>query len=223
MSSEREDAMREEMTERDLKERIALIETMIAEGRRSMERWGWVFVLWGVAYYVAIAWANWGTGLVVFGSRAAIASGVHSELAWPVTMFAGAALTLAIGLRRGREKTATMLGRAVTSVWIGIGLSMLVVFPALGFSGRMDEHSFVALVTAMLGAANAGSGLILRWRMQLACAVVWWAASVAACVGTVAQATVVFLAAVFLCQIVFGVYAMVRESRRARQGGMAHA
>ena len=206
----------------ELNERLALIEAMIAEGRRSTERWGWVFVLWGVAYSVAIAWASWGAGLSVWGSRSVQIGAVHSGLAWPVTMFAGAALTLAIGLRRGREKTVTMLGRAVTSVWIGIGGSMLVVFPALGFSGRMDEHSFVALVAAMLGAANAGSGLILRWKMQVACAVVWWAAAVAACFGSVAQASMAFLAAVFVCQIAFGVYVMVKESLRAR-GGLVHA
>lgn len=206
----------------ELQERIALIEQMIAEGRRSTERWGWVFVLWGVAYTVAVVWASWGGSPTVWGSRSMLLGGVHAGLAWPVTMFSAAAVTLVIGLRRGREKTATMLGRAVTSVWIGIGLSMLVLFPALSAAGRMEEHSFVALVAALLGAANAGSGLILRWKMQLACAVVWWATAVAACFGPVAQAAVVFLVAVFLCQIVFGVYAMMKESRRARQGGMAH-
>ncbi len=46
--------------ELELKDRLNLIETMIAEGRRTTESWGWVFVLWGVAYYVAIAWSAWG-------------------------------------------------------------------------------------------------------------------------------------------------------------------
>lgn len=210
--------MQEEMSERDLKERFALIEGMIAEGRRSTESWGWVFVLWGVAYLVAIAWSSWGAGQ----RGGSLLNGTHSDVAWPVTMFTAAALTMVIGMRHGGRKTGTLLGRAVTSVWAGIGISMLVVFPALGFSGRLGAHSFVALVAAMLGAANAGSGLILRWRLQLACAVVWWAAAAAACFGTEAQASAVLLAAVFLCQIVFGVYVMVLEARRGR-GGLAHA
>ena len=46
--------------ELELKDRLNLIETMIAEGRRTTESWGWVFVLWGLAYYVAIAWDIWG-------------------------------------------------------------------------------------------------------------------------------------------------------------------
>jgi hypothetical protein len=63
--------------------------------------------------------------------------------------------------------------------------------------------------------------------MQFACALVWWAASVAACFGSQQQCTVVFLAALFFCQIVFGIYAMICESRRRRlqfgNQGAAHA
>ena len=47
--------MADQITERDLKDRLRLIESMIAEGRRTTENWGWTFVLWGVAYYIAIA------------------------------------------------------------------------------------------------------------------------------------------------------------------------
>ena len=65
--------MAEENFERqELSDRLSLIESMIAEGRRTTESWGWTFVLWGVAYYVAILWATLG----------------HSNWAWPVTMSA---------------------------------------------------------------------------------------------------------------------------------------
>jgi DNA-binding HxlR family transcriptional regulator len=47
---------------------------------------------------------------------------------------------------------------------------------------------------------------------------VWWAATVAACFGSDNQCTVVFLVAIFLCQIVFGIYGMVCEARERRQG-----
>jgi len=75
----------------------------------------------------------------------------------------------------------------------------------------------VAIVAAMLGIANGASGLILKWKMQFACAVVWWLTSVAACFGSQAQLQAVFLVALFLCQIVFGIYAMILESRRNRR------
>jgi hypothetical protein len=215
--------MREEMSERDLKERFALIETMIAEGRRSTESWGWVFVLWGIADLVAVAWASWGTGgMSIWGNRSLSVVSVRSGLAWPVTMIGTAILTMAIGFRKGKGRPGSSSVRAIVSIWISVGIAMFLLFTSLGVSGRLDEHAFVAIIAAMLGVANGASGFLLRWKAQIACAVVWWMASVAACFGTVAQTTAVFLAAVFLCQIVFGVYAMMLESQRAR-GGLAHA
>ena len=214
--------MQDQMNTQDLNERVSLIESMIAEGRRSTESWGWVFLLWGAAYYVAIAWASWGRGLSVWGAGYTEIGSVRIGLAWPVTMILAVIATLAIGMRKGRVNPATSLVRAVVSVWVAAGIAMLVLFPAFGVSGRLDQHSFVAIVSAMLGVANVASGLILRWKAQQACGTVWWVTSVAACFGSLAQLTVVFLSAIFLCQIVFGIYAMVLESRRNRRE-VAHA
>ena len=189
--------------EQELKDRLSLIETMIAEGRRTTESWGWVFVLWGLAYYVAIAWAAWG----------------HSYLAWPVTMIAAFALTAALAARKRAIHPRTNMSRAIGSVWIAMGISMFVLFMSLGFSGRLtDPHGFVAIATAMLGTANATSSMILKWKMQFACAVVWWAAAVASCFGSKTQLWGVFLVAIFFCQIVFGIYGMIMEARRRNQG-----
>jgi hypothetical protein len=199
--------MQEETSPQELKARLALIERMILEGRRSAESWGWTFALWGAAFYLAIAWARWWP----------------SAIAWPVSMVSSFALTLVIGLRKGTQHPVTTIGRAVTYVWASIGISMLLIFSALGFSARIDQHSFVAVLAAMLGAANAASGLILRWKMQIACALVWWAVSVASCFGSRTQVLALFLAAIFLCQIVFGVHAMIREAQRSKRSGVAHA
>jgi hypothetical protein len=207
--------MREETSTQDLKERLALIETMIAEGRRRTQSWGWVFLLWGVAYYVAIAWAAWGRELSVWGNG--------NYAAWPVTMAAAAVLTLIIGIRKGKDQPVTTVGRAIVAVWSCVGVSMFLLFPALAINGRLDEHAFVALVAAMLGVANGASGFILRWKSQVLCAIVWWVTSVAACFRSVAQLTVVFLAAIFVCQIVFGIYAMILEARRRAAHGVVHA
>jgi hypothetical protein len=200
--------MENETSTQNLKERLDLIESMIAAGRRKTESWGWTFVLWGVAYGIAIAWSTWGQSISLWGSR---------DFAWPVTMIAACLLTLAIGIRRGRGQPKTTIGRTVVSIWICVGVAMLLLFPALGVSGRLDEHGFAAIIAAMLGIANGASGLILRWKMQFACAVIWWITSVTACFGSDAQLAVVFLSALFLCQIVFGIYAMTLEARRRRQ------
>ena len=209
--------MQEDMSTRELNEKLDLIQSMIAEGRRSTESWGWVFLLWGVAYYIAIAWASWGGSLSVWGHSYVSMGNIRSGLAWPVTTISAAIATLAIGLRKGRPRAATSLVRAVVSIWVAVGIAMFVIFTTFGFTGRLDEHSFVAMIAAMLGVANAASGMILRWKAMIGCAVVWWVAAVGACFGSLAQLTMVFLGAVFICQIVFGIYAMILESRRNRR------
>jgi fatty acid desaturase len=187
--------------EQELKDRLSLIENMIAEGRRGTERWGWTFVLWGVAYYVAIAWSTLGS----------------ATLAWPVTMIVAGVITGIVASRMTSSKPETTSGWAMGSIWIALGISMFLLFMAMGISHRFEEHVFVAVIGAMLGMANATSSMILKWKMQFACAVVWWAAAVAACFGSEQQSLVVFLVAIFFCQIVFGIYAMISESRRRRQ------
>ena len=195
--------MQDEKNTQELKDRLELLESMLAAGRRTTENWGWTFVLWGVAYYVAIAWRNL----------------AHSNLAWPVTMIGAAILTCIIAARKRPQAPETTMGRAVGSIWISLGISMFLLFMSLGFSNRMEFHVFVAIACAMLGMANATSGMILKWKMQLTCAVVWWIAAIAACYGSQMQTFVVFLAAIFFCQIVFGIYAMIRGSKR----GAVHA
>jgi hypothetical protein len=188
--------------EQELKDRLSLIETMIAEGRRTTESYGWTFLLWGVAYYVAILWAALG----------------HNYLAWPVTMI-GATVLMALivwfksshrGYRPGTAKS-----RAIWGTWIAMAISMFVVLDALGFSGRLtDGHISIAVAATLIGTANAASSIILTWKLQFACAVVWWAAVVVSCFGTGRQGSIAFLAAIFLCQIVFGAYLMIAEAHQ---------
>jgi len=191
--------MQDHSTEQELKDRLSLIESMIAEGRRNTESWGWTFVLWGVVYYLAIAWSAWG----------------HSVWAWPAIISIAVIVTVVVASLKAGNHPETTLGRAIGSIWLALGISMFLLFLALGLSGRLaDQPLFVAVISAILGMANGASGLILRWKVQLACAVVWWVAAVAMCFGTDAQSTMVFLVAIFLCQIVFGIYGVNSESKR---------
>lgn len=198
--------MQGDTSTQDLRARLSLIESMIAEGRRTTARWGWTFVLWGVAFYIALAWSTWGA---------------RSEFSWPITMIAAALITSVLVSRQTHSNAQTAMSRAVGSVWIATGAALFVVLASLGFSGRLDAHIFVAILGGILGATNAMSSMILKWRLQLACAIVWWATSIAACFTSGKQTMIVFLAAIFFCQIVFGIYGMIKESRRAT--GAAHA
>jgi hypothetical protein len=182
----------------DLKDRLSLIESMIAEGRRTTESWGWTFVLWGVAYYIAIAWSTFG----------------RSTMAWPVTMIAASILTFGLASRKASRHPETTLGRSMMAIWSAMGISIFIVLLSLGISGRADLHIAVAIIGAMLGSANATSSIILKWKMQFASALVWWAATAVSCFISEMQAGIVFLAAIFFCQIVFGIYCMIAESRK---------
>jgi hypothetical protein len=200
--------MVDEMDGRELAERLRLIESMMAEGRRACESWGWTFVLWGVAYYIAFFWSAWG----------------HFAYAWPVTVIPAGILTAAGFMRKDCTHPNTTMGRAIGSIWITTGLSMFILFDALGFSGHMtDARIFLAAAPAMLGLANIACGLMLKWKAELACGLAWWTASVVACFGSPSLAINAFLVAIFLCQIVFGVYAMILESQRRKPNGVANA
>jgi hypothetical protein len=193
------------METQELKERLALIEQMMTAGRRTTESWGWTFVLWGVAYFIAIGWSA--MGAAVYG--------------WPVTMTAAGIVTGVVLARRDHKPNSTM-SRAMGGIWIALGVSMITVFPALGISGRLlDPHVFITMACAMLGLANGAAGIVLKWRLQIACACVWWIASAVACFGSETQALAVFMIAIFFCQIVFGIVCMVAEAR-GNKGG-AHA
>src|SRR5258708_31864452 len=174
--------MQEQTSERDLNDRLTLIATMIAEGRRSTVGFSWTFILCGLAYYVAIAWSTRGSGWAMWG---------HNVLAWPVTMACACALTWARAMRKYKlgNHPATTMGRAISSIWIAMGISMFTLLFCLGMSGRTDQQMFVAVVATLLGLTNAASGMLLRWKQQFACGVVLWLAAPASCFGTVAQRT----------------------------------
>jgi hypothetical protein len=203
--------MQGDFNEQELKDRLTLIENMIAEGRRSTESWGWTFVLWGVAYYIALAWSVWSP----------------SVWAWPMTIVAAVIVTFVGVTMKAGSRPETTLGRASMAIWTALGISMFVLFLAMGLTGRLaDVRVFISVASAILGMANGASGIILRWKMQFACAVVWWAAAALSCIVNESQSLIVFLVAIFFCQIVFGIYGMIaeaRERKRQAHNGPAHA
>jgi hypothetical protein len=173
-------------------------------------------VLWGVAFYVAIAWSSG-----MFGG----AVGGQHYMAWPVTMVTTWLLSwgLAARMRKSAKTPMTTIGRAIISIWAAMGISMFALLLPLGLSGRADQQVILAVVMTLLGTANAASGMLLKWKAQIGSAVVWWLASAASLFGTETQSLIAFLAAIFTCQILFGIYAMILESREQRRQGAVNA
>ncbi len=200
------------MNERDISERIALIESMMRAGRKSTEYWGWNFLLWGIAYLVAVAWSSF---LPDTGGR---------WLAWPVTMIFAVLLTIGIARKRTRNQPRTEKSRALQAIWTGVGFGIFVFAFPVAWSGHFQAQSFIAAIEVMLGIAHVASGSFLRWPLQIVVGGLWWAAAIASCFVSSNGIAYVFLAATFVCMIGFGIYLMVRESRdKARGAEVQHA
>ena len=61
----------------DLLQRVALMEEMIAEGRRTTGRYGWIFVLWGLVDLAGLGWERLQPG---------------NPWVWPVVLVSGIVL-----------------------------------------------------------------------------------------------------------------------------------
>jgi hypothetical protein len=202
--------------QQEASEQLALIESMIREGRKTTSYWGWVFVLWGVAYFIAMAW---GSALVTAGT---------AIWAWPVTMTVTGLATGFISHWRNKGNPQTTKSRAIGGVWMAVGWGIcLFAFPIILAHRFGDGHAFVGAIEILLGVANISSGFLLRWKLQTAVGLIWWTAAL---VTEVTQGGlylgIAFIAATLICNIGFGSYLMVMEARdkaRLRSGQVAHA
>ncbi len=185
----------------EITDRINLIESMLQAGRKSTERWGWTFVVWGLAYYVATAWASL---LPQAGGR---------TLAWPVTMVFTAALTAVIARRRTRLQPRTDKSRHIQAAWSAVGFGIFVFAFSQAWSGHATAQTLMGGIETLLGVANIASGLMLRWKVQIGVGGLWWAAAAASAFATANGVAYLFLGATLVGMIGFGVYLMIRESR----------
>ena len=93
----------------ELLQRIALVETMIAEGRRSTARCGWIFVLWGLVDIAGVGWEK-----------------VQSNFdwIWPITLATGLAIQFLVMALRGGAGT---VGRPPSTTSSGLGNEDVIV------------------------------------------------------------------------------------------------
>ena len=203
---EREDGV----TRDELVQRVALMEAMIAEGRRSTARWGWVFVMWGLVYFVAIGWSFYLP---------------YKYWAWPVC--AGIAIAAGIVVKVRQKRAGNLIGnirsRSIESVWQGMGTAIMLYVATAIASHHAGSPAYVAAILFFIGLAHAISAMILRWAVQAAVAAIWWISGCAVFFVTSDQSVVIFLVASFFGMILFGLYAMWLERRRAAGMVQAHA
>jgi len=198
---------REDGTPREeLVQRIALMEEMIAEGRRNTGQFGWIFVLWGLTYFAAIAWCVY----LPF-----------KDWAWPICI----GISVLISVIKGRRHTGrNQRSRSIEAVWqvFGAGITLYVIGAIASSHGR--QPAYFAAIMFFIGLAHGISARILRWVAQGLAAGIWWAGGVAMFFFTTQNETLaIFLTTSFFGMILFGLYAMVLERRRAAAEGQTNA
>jgi uncharacterized MnhB-related membrane protein len=186
----------------DLLQRLELMESMIAEGRQTTMRCGWIFVLWGLVNLVGMSWQM---------------RPHHSRWVWPVCLGTGVVIQL-IGLAvRKRERPRRCQGmqsRSVESVWAMMGIAMIVYVGAAMLTHFDWQYSYLSALLIIVGLAHAISAVILRWRVQAVVAGLWWVGAVAVLAFNSSRAANdIFLIEMCFGMIAFGVYVMLLESR----------
>jgi hypothetical protein len=186
----------------DLVQRIELMASMIAEGRQTTMRCGWIFVLWGLVNLAGMGWQ--------MGPH-------HSRWVWPVCLGTGLViqiLGLAVRKRAGPRPCQGMQSRSVGAVWAMMGLALIVYVGAVLATHFAWQYSYVSALLIIVGLAHAISAVILRWRVQAVVAGLWWAGAVAVLVfNSRPAANSIFLIEMCFGMIAFGVYVMLLERR----------
>lgn len=192
-----------DQVEKHLTDQLNMIEGLIMEGRRSMENWGWLFVMWGTGHVAAILWSTWWTE--------------NPGLPWFVLMSA-CGLGTAVGCTRAgmRGGKSTVMGRAVGSTWAAFSILLALLWVTGLLTQRLELRNVATLyqpLFALIGGANFTSGITVKMPAQTTVGVLWW---VGMCVSAFLPDTTlwVLLGMALIGEIGFGLYLMAHERGR---------
>lgn len=187
--------------DKELMERLDIVESMIKEGRRANRYFGWVLVLWGAGFLAAQAWT--------------LRAGT-SAYPWPVVMGLCAVINVFFMRRKPYRGNMTASGQAIAAAWIvvAVALSLTGTVGHITRSLTGPPEKFVMFI--LLGAAHAISGLITRWRLQQLNAAGFWLAGIALLLLPAGWVWPVWFSWLAVGQIAFGLYLMMLERRMSR-------
>jgi hypothetical protein len=198
-----------DMSREELLRRLALMEAMIAEGRKQTGRCGWIFVLWGLVSLagMALEWTHPG-----------------HVWNWPVVIGIGVAvqyLVLRLLRRSNRWCMPNLRSRALWAVWSMMGVTMMLYCFTAIFTRHAHGSAYFAGICFIVGLAHAISSMLLRWPMQGAAAALWWAGGVASFFVSGQWFSAIFCAEMLFGMVLFGIYLMMLE-RRTPPSQVAH-
>jgi hypothetical protein len=144
----------------------------------------------------------------------------NSPWNWPIVISIGMVLQfVGVGLRRraGHDCHVNTQSRALSAIWGMMGVTlMLYCFTAI-FTHKLDGPDYIAAIFMTIGLAHAASAIILRWPVQGAVAVLWWAGGLACFFLSGIWYLVIFGVEMFFGMILFGLYAMMLERNQTTQ------
>jgi len=189
----------------ELVERVELIERMIEEGRRTIERWGWAYVMWGVGHLLGVL-----ATVTLAPERIGIA--------WGVLMSACGITMGLVSRRMGRkQQVETQLNRALGSIWWTFGL--MIVFLLFSPPTQTTWSGWYAVFSAAYGGAFFASGHVLKWAPLKMNGLLWWAAGIAMKFLDGSAVLALFAVMALVGEVGFGVYAMAHEKKMMARGG----
>lgn len=197
------------MDEKKALKEIAFINTVIEDSRRTLVENGVPYVIWG-------ALSVCGTVL----SYAAAALGRFNTILWIWTafLFLGVAGTF-IALRTGRKgRVKSVSGFIYRGIWTGMLLFDAVVSLCLYLGGISSLGLYLAVISAGLGMAYFTSSAITRNRLMFGLSFAWWAGSIAIVLIGSADAPLVLAGLVIVCELIPGIYLVVRGRRSVPAG-----
>ena len=191
-------------THNELLSRLNLMEQVIQEGRKTTMYYGWMFVLWGVGYMVAIGWVY----LLP-----------KPMLAWPVVMPLTALVGGLTAARKRRGQADTSKSRALGAIWIATGCTIMVFAfgPMVSQHGWSNPQAMMAGIEVMLGLANVASSLVLRWKLQTAVGIMWWVCGTASFYVSSESLLPVLMVGTLIGNFGFGLYLMYLEAQARQQ------
>jgi hypothetical protein len=122
---------------------------------------------------------------------------------------------IAMHRRSGHWATENIKSRSVAAVWRMMGIAIILYATPAIVTHTIHQIAYIAAIFMFLGMAHATSAMILRWGAQGVVAGLWWAGGVATYFVPRDFVMTIYVVEMVCCMVLFGVYAMMLERRRA--------
>lgn len=179
-------------------ESLRLIETMIAQAKRSFHRQSYYFLLWGVLLIAAM----------LFNYGMALRGSTIGGYAWPVMGVVGGILSFIHGAREGRSKPVTTpMDRVIIWLWMAFVCTLLLTM----IVGASSAHEMpIASTIVLTGLPTFVTGQLMRFRPLVLGGVLFWVLGAVAYFTPMTVNVWLFIAAIFFGYLVPG-YLLKRQ------------